>query len=430
MIANNIRQFICRLMLWGTPLVGITPTFAQMGDGSSTADNSLMIIAAGTTELRFSEIAYFGPNAQWEINGTLEVWSKKIWISPTARFTGTGRIIIHDPSTNPYYSGMIATPTQIDGNNSLFIETAIELRNPANLVLTELADPGYGTVNPAGAKAAALNIGGLFEFAIDGGDVLLNGFDFGVAPNGYFTNFNNKRMIVTGNSVSGHLIKHYESLLPFLFPVGIGEGDYTPATLTPSGVSALYVSVQNFNGANKQGLTSEKGMDRVWHIYGDKAISASYTLQHNINTNGISFVDASAQIMQYAGNGNWLSGSTVFPSAGIHVRTAISTMTNPLNDGSWFTKVGSTITANLFIPNVITPNGDGKNDYFVIVGAEAFDKIEVDFVNRWGNQVYVNRNYKNNWKGENLNEGTYYYTMKLIKGNETTVLKGWVLLKQ
>lgn len=426
-----MKKFIYRLMLVGVfSLAGLVSARAQTGAGSSTVDNSVVSIAAGTTELRFSERAYFGPDAQWEINGTLEIWSKQIWISPTARFTGSGKIIIHDPGTNPYYSSMTGGPTQIDGNNGIFIQTTIELRNPSNLILAELSDPGYGTANPTAAKAAALNIGGLFDFAVDGGDVILNGFDFGVAPNGYFSNYGPKRMIVTGNSIAGHVLKHYGSLLPFVFPVGIAEADYTPATLTPSANAILHVSVQNYNALAKDGLSGGKGMDRAWHIYADKNISAAYTLQHNPNTNGLSYVDATAQIVQYAGGANWTAAQTSNQAPGVHTRTGISTINDLRNDATWFTKLGTSLATNFFIPNVITPNGDGKNDYFVIVGSEAFDRIDIEIVNRWGNQVYVNRNYKNNWQGENLNEGTYYYTIRLIKGGETTKLSGWVLVKR
>src|SRR5690606_9041248 len=47
------------------------------------------------------------------------------------------------------------------------------------------------------------------------------------------------------------------------------------------------------------------------------------------------------------------------------------------------------------IPNVFTPNGDGRNDVFEIVGIEGFDRVEITVVNRWGNEVYRNNNYKN-----------------------------------
>uniref|UniRef100_UPI00292E919F DUF7507 domain-containing protein n=1 Tax=Pedobacter nyackensis TaxID=475255 RepID=UPI00292E919F len=83
-----------------------------------------------------------------------------------------------------------------------------------------------------------------------------------------------------------------------------------------------------------------------------------------------------------------------------------------------------------FIPNVITPNGDGKNDTFVIVGLENFGNCDITIFNRWGNEVYRNNNYKNTWTGEGLNAGTYYYLIRLNNNGKQEVYKGWVLLKK
>ncbi|WP_281169879.1 Ig-like domain-containing protein [Olivibacter sitiensis] len=83
-----------------------------------------------------------------------------------------------------------------------------------------------------------------------------------------------------------------------------------------------------------------------------------------------------------------------------------------------------------FIPNVFTPNGDGINDRFQIVGREQFDRIELNVFNRWGGEVYSNENYRDEWDGNNLNEGTYYYLIKTHREGRTEVHKGWVLLKR
>ncbi|MFC3196209.1 gliding motility-associated C-terminal domain-containing protein [Parapedobacter deserti] len=82
------------------------------------------------------------------------------------------------------------------------------------------------------------------------------------------------------------------------------------------------------------------------------------------------------------------------------------------------------------IPNVFTPNGDGRNDVFEIVGLEAFDRVEITVVNRWGNEVYRNSNYRNNWDGQGLNEGTYYYVIILHEGGRQERHAGWVLIKR
>ncbi len=90
----------------------------------------------------------------------------------------------------------------------------------------------------------------------------------------------------------------------------------------------------------------------------------------------------------------------------------------------------SVVTTNLFIPNVITPNGDGKNDEFKIIGIGYFEQVKMIIYNRWGNEVYRNENYKNEWNGNDLNEGTYYYQIVGKKDGVESHYKGWVLLKR
>ncbi|WP_211245464.1 T9SS type B sorting domain-containing protein, partial [Sphingobacterium alkalisoli] len=83
----------------------------------------------------------------------------------------------------------------------------------------------------------------------------------------------------------------------------------------------------------------------------------------------------------------------------------------------------------LEIPNVITPNDDGYNDYFVINGLEMYDKVSLSIINRWGNEIYFNENYDNTWGGLGLNDGTYYYVLKTTMDGKTESHKGWVLIK-
>ncbi|MEC3882072.1 DUF7507 domain-containing protein [Parapedobacter sp. 10938] len=93
--------------------------------------------------------------------------------------------------------------------------------------------------------------------------------------------------------------------------------------------------------------------------------------------------------------------------------------------------ISVTVEARPFkIPNVFTPNGDGKNDVFEIVGIENFDRVEITVVNRWGNEVYRNNKYQNNWDGQGLNEGTYYYVIITHDSNRQERYAGWVLIKK
>lgn len=67
----------------------------------------------------------------------------------------------------------------------------------------------------------------------------------------------------------------------------------------------------------------------------------------------------------------------------------------------------------LKVPNVFTPNGDNVNDVFEIRGLELYAQNEISIINRWGNIIYDKKDYKNDWDGFGLDEGTYFYILKV-----------------
>ncbi len=88
----------------------------------------------------------------------------------------------------------------------------------------------------------------------------------------------------------------------------------------------------------------------------------------------------------------------------------------------------------VFIPEGFSPNGDGYNDLFVILGIENYSENELLIFNRQGVTVFHRINYKNDWAGTPetgsvlggvLPEGTYYYVFRF---GETSVIKGFVYL--
>lgn len=74
---------------------------------------------------------------------------------------------------------------------------------------------------------------------------------------------------------------------------------------------------------------------------------------------------------------------------------------------------------DITIPNVISPNGDRQNDYFVIDNILYWGN-ELVIYNRWGQPVYETTNYRNTWKADDLPDGTYYYVLKLQDKRELT----------
>lgn len=90
----------------------------------------------------------------------------------------------------------------------------------------------------------------------------------------------------------------------------------------------------------------------------------------------------------------------------------------------------------IFIPEGFSPNGDGYNDLFVILGIENFTDNELMVFNRQGITVYYRANYQNDWDGTPtegrvvggvLPEGTYYY---IFKYGENGIRKGFVYINR
>jgi gliding motility-associated-like protein len=90
-----------------------------------------------------------------------------------------------------------------------------------------------------------------------------------------------------------------------------------------------------------------------------------------------------------------------------------------LCDSAW---IFICLDPGFFIPDVITPNGDGDNEAWVIDGLEAYPDAAVVIYNRWGDEVYSAQPYNNDWTGTfrdrgALPDGTYYYILTLGDGS-------------
>ncbi|MEM6320709.1 MAG: gliding motility-associated C-terminal domain-containing protein [Bacteroidota bacterium] len=87
----------------------------------------------------------------------------------------------------------------------------------------------------------------------------------------------------------------------------------------------------------------------------------------------------------------------------------------------------------LVIYTGISPNGDGVNDTFVIEGIENYPNNSIQIFNRWGNMIFRQQGYKNEWNGTWDNEssllpdGTYFY---LFDTGEGEVLSGFVEVRR
>lgn len=92
------------------------------------------------------------------------------------------------------------------------------------------------------------------------------------------------------------------------------------------------------------------------------------------------------------------------------------------------------------LPNVFTPNGDGKNDVFEPKKDESkfIDKVTITIYNRYGREVFKTNDSKIQWdgtdqnNGEALPEGVYFYTIEFseirVKGLSPKIKTGYIHL--
>ena len=81
----------------------------------------------------------------------------------------------------------------------------------------------------------------------------------------------------------------------------------------------------------------------------------------------------------------------------------------------------------IYIPNVFSPDGDGINDFFRIIG-QGLTNFDVEVYNRWGQMVFKSVNMNDQWngrfKGKNMPTGTYVYKVKSSDfGTDNEILK-------
>jgi len=113
------------------------------------------------------------------------------------------------------------------------------------------------------------------------------------------------------------------------------------------------------------------------------------------------------------GDGNGASGNPVsyaYSISGTFPVTLIVTGTSGCADTM---TVNYVVDAIIGVPNVFTPNGDGKNDLLKFRNLEMFGNNNLTIFNRWGKKIFEQENYKNDWNGGGFNDGTYFFILSV-----------------
>jgi gliding motility-associated-like protein len=76
------------------------------------------------------------------------------------------------------------------------------------------------------------------------------------------------------------------------------------------------------------------------------------------------------------------------------------------------------------MPNIFTPNGDGKNDSFIPIEYKDVEEATIQIYNRWGKLVFESENVLSGWNGRidgaKAAAGVYFYVLSYNGFSEIT----------
>ena len=257
---------------------------------------------------------------------------------------------------------------------------------------------------------------------------------------------NTKSSATTGNIAKVHVSGVTDDVAAD-FPLGNG-GSYLPVRITPEATAGA-PTLSNYTISVLKGLTSDGLPNGNAVVDKSQFVDASYHVVRTAGTGnymirigfpaglkGSAFTSSSPfGISKYNGN-SWLpvegSGDFALSTAtltlntnGLRYRIQLGG-TQPLNFAT-ATNTGGNIESkaiNLTVPedlvkikatNIMSPNGDGINDKWVIDNIDRYPNNEVKVFDKVGRFIYGKKGYDNSWEGTlngvPLAEGTYYYTI-------------------
>jgi gliding motility-associated-like protein len=225
---------------------------------------------------------------------------------------------------------------------------------------------------------------------------------------------------------------------PFEYPIGdagyfrfAGISDSDTTTEVFSGKYFFESTNTNYPVANTSGNITLIDRAEHWTIENTSAtLEVLVTLSWNLDTTPSDILVAPYEAIHIV---RWDAALQLWVDEGGVVDTTAQTVTTAVSDYGVFTlariREDRLLPCALTVVNLITPNGDGMNDFFEVRQAvndsSCAQNVKVIIFNRWGAKVYEGENYDTTStpfggysegkrtinKGEKLPTGTYFYIL-------------------
>jgi uncharacterized repeat protein (TIGR01451 family)/gliding motility-associated-like protein len=439
-----------------SPTIGnnvvFTITASNLGPNAATGVSVTDLLSAGYAYVSstVSVGSYNSTTGIWTIgnlangaNATLSI-TAKVNASGTYGNTATIKGNELDPVTGNNTSTVTPVPVQPTIQANLEVQKTVNIAAPvvgANVVFTILAS-NLGPGNATGVKVTdLLPVGYTFVSST----VTIGTFN---SNNGLWSVGN----LAIGTSATLTITASVNALGPYANTATITGNESDPdltnntSTVTPAPTTgSVNVSIQKT--ATNASISLGNTFDYTIVVKNIGTLGATQVTATDILPDGITYVSSTVAsgTANYAAAtrtltwniGNLAVGTTTTLTLKVtadKVGKIVNTATATVKEiEALITDNTSTVSNEILglnIPNVITPNGDGKNDTFFIDGLDAYAESNLIIFNRWNNEVYNSHgNYKNNWAGQALNDGTYYYLLKIKnKAGVSQALTGHITL--
>jgi gliding motility-associated-like protein len=220
----------------------------------------------------------------------------------------------------------------------------------------------------------------------------------------------------------------------FIFPVG-NQNKFRPATILSTEINAIGKCAYFYENPNTPSTfntffnTENSSIDvlgvsnyEFWDLDSEipSTINLTWDEESEINSitpqlENLTVVGWSIENQTWESLGN-IGYSGDFTSGNITSDTFVPNDYEIITFGQGI-KSDTANTDNLNLDNfILTPNGDGLNDYFIIDAVELSPNNTLQVFNRWGRVVYEKENYQNTFEGTSNNSFTVLADIKLPDG--------------
>lgn len=246
---------------------------------------------------------------------------------------------------------------------------------------------------------------------------------------------------------------HKEGNTSFTFPVG-GNGHFRPLEISaPDASGDLYAARYFFENSDNlyphrlsRGTLEFIDTNEYWSLTREQGSSeVLVTLTWNENTTSRQILDAeraNLRIVRWDDHqGFWVDEGGVVNESSQSVTTVAR-----ISEYGIFAlatvKEGAILPGGISVYNLITPDGDGNNDFLRIEGLDAVTDAAVEVFNRNGVKVFETSNYNNTTnvfrgfsdgratisKGEQLPTGTYFYILNYTYNSQRIKKAGYLYI--